>query len=131
METPTTSIEEAVANYVAAWNEPDPAPRARLLEQAVAEDVRIALDRREVRGRGAVAAEIAELHRRLPGVRGRLSTAVDVQGNVCRFAAQVERADGTSVAEMLDACECDASGRLRLILTFAGASIPRRDAPVE
>lgn len=124
-------IERAVQSYVAAWHERDHERRALLLAAAVSEDVHIAIAGREIAGRAALEMEIATFHKSYPKARGRLSTPIDIQVRVCRFAAVVEQPDGSSVAEMFDACTCDTSGRIKTIITFSGSSIAGTAPPAK
>ena len=123
------AIKRAVASYAAAWAERDPVRRADLLASAVTDDVRILIGagKREIRGRAALEAEIVDLQRRVPVVRVRVTSGIDVQGNLCRFTGVAEGPQGQIGAEASDACECDASGRIRLLFTLAGAALPPAD----
>jgi hypothetical protein len=123
------SIKHAVASYAAAWAERDAARRADLLTEAVTEDVRIVIGagKREIRGRAALEAEIVGLQRRVPVERVRVTSGIDVQGNLCRFTGVVEGPQGQIGPEASDACECDWSGRIRLLFTFTGAALPPAD----
>ena len=123
------SIKHAVASYAAAWAERDSARRADLLANAVTDDVRIVMGagKREIRGRAALEAEIVDLQRRMPVVRVRMTSGIDVQGNLCRYTGVAEGPQGQIGPEASDACECDASGRIRLLFTFAGVALPPAD----
>lgn len=125
MSTGSQQIEFAVTSYIAAWNECDADRRQMLLSIAVAENVYVAIAGREIVGRAALDDEIAGFHRTFPEARGRLSTMIDIQEQVCRFAAVVEQPDGSKLAEMFDACTCDASGRISRIITFSGVALER------
>jgi hypothetical protein len=123
------SIKRAVASYAAAWAERDPARRADLLASAVTDDVRIVIGagKREIRGREALEAEIVGFQRRVPDVRVRFTSGIDVQGSLARFTGVPEAPQGPIGPEASDACECDASGRIRLLFTFAGVALPPAD----
>jgi hypothetical protein len=123
------SIKRSVASYAAAWAERDPARRAELLASGVTDDVRIVIGagNREVRGRAALEAEIVAFHQRVSDVRVRVTSGIDVQGSLCRFTGRVEGHEGQIGPDAWDACECDASGRIRLVLTFAGVALPPAD----
>jgi hypothetical protein len=120
------SMKRAVASYAAAFAERDSARRADLLASAVTDDVRIVIGagRREIRGRAALEAEIVGFQGRVPDVRVRMTSGIDVQGNLCRFTGVVEGPQGQIGPEASDACECEASGRIRLLFTFAGVALP-------
>lgn len=118
--------ETAVETYVRACTERDAALRTRLLEACLAENVRMVTRSRSIDGRDAL---IQELNRFLGSPqlhRVRLISALDAGGTTFRYRALAELVDGTS-AEAFDAGELDASGRICLILTFAG---PLADAEV-
>jgi hypothetical protein len=123
------AIKRAVASLAAAWAERDPARRAELLASAVTDDVRMVIGagKREIRGRAALEAEIVGFQQRVTVVRVRVTSGIDVQGNLCRFTGVVEGPQGQIGVEASDACECDASGRIRLLFTFAGAAPPPAD----
>jgi hypothetical protein len=123
------AIERAVKSYAAAWAERDPVRRVELLAAAVTDDVRIvfATGKRELRGRAALEAEIVSLQRRLPVERVRVTSGIDVQGNLCRFTGAVDGPKGQIGPENFDTCECDASGRITLLMTFTGAALPPAD----
>ena len=122
-------MKHAVACYAAAFAERDPAGRAALLASAVTDDVRIVIGagNREIRGRAALEAEICAFQERVPVVRVRFTSGIDVQGSLCRFVGVVEGRDGPIGREASDTCECDATGRIRLLFTFAGAALPAAD----
>jgi len=123
------AIKRAVASLAAAWAERDPARRADLLASAVTEDIRMVMGagKRETQGLAAFEAEIVRLQQRVPVVRVRVTSGIDVQGNLCRFTGVVEGPQGPIGTEASDACECDASGRIRVLFTFAGAALPPAD----
>jgi hypothetical protein len=123
------SIKHAVTSYAAAWAERDPARRAELLAIAVTDDVRIVIGagKREIRGRAALEEEIIGLHQRMQVVRVRMTSGIDVQGNLCRFTGVLEGPQGQIGPEASDTCECDASGRIHLLFTFAGVALPPAD----
>jgi hypothetical protein len=52
-------------------------------------------------------------------LRIRVTSAIDARGTTFRYRAVAEFRDGTS-AESFDAGEIDGTGRISLILTFAG-----------
>jgi hypothetical protein len=112
-------VQIAVETYVRASLERDDAVRAKLFEECFAEDGRMVTQGREIRGRAALAAMFARVYAdpRLVGVR--VASAIDAQGTTFRYRAVADFRDGTST-EVFDAGEIDASGRISLILTFAG-----------
>jgi hypothetical protein len=122
-----SAAEAAVEKYIQAWAEPDAAVRAGLLEACFAEDGRMVTANREVRGRAALAADIARFHATAQLVRIRLLSEIDVRGNIFRYRGAADLRDGTS-PEAFDAGELDETGRISLVLTFAGP-LREREVP--
>jgi len=115
-----TAVELAVDRYIRLWSEPAAAAaRTALLEQCWADEGRLVTRSREIRGHAALAAEIEKVHADPTFLRIRVHDPIDAQGTTFRFRATLDRTDGTS-GEAFDAGEIDASGRISLILTFAG-----------
>ncbi len=112
-----SAIETVFDTYVSAFNEPDPAVRATMLEACWAEDGRLVSKSREVRGRAALADFMAQFAPKL--VRIRRVSVLDTGMTIFRIRAIADLRDGTS-AESFDAGEIDSDGRIKLILTFAG-----------
>jgi hypothetical protein len=121
-----SGVEVAVDTYIRAASERDPEARAALLEACFAADGRIVSRSREIRGRAAVADEIAKLLADPQLLRIRVLSAIDAGGTTFRFRSVVERRDGMNL-EFLDAGEVDATGRISLLLTFAGPLGPAAD----
>jgi SnoaL-like domain len=118
MPSPT---EVAARTYVAAWQEPDPAARARLIEACFAADGRIVAPGSVIRGRAELARAIGDLLADPRGLSARLVSAIDAQGPMFRFRSVVEDLDGRVVFDGFDAAEVDASGRITVLLAFSGA----------
>jgi len=116
-------VEKAVDTYIRASSERDPEARAAMLEACFAADGRIVTRSREIRGRAALADEIAKLLADPRLLRIRVLSAIDAGETTFRFRSVVERRDGTTL-EFHDAGEVDAAGRISLLLTFAGPLVP-------
>ena len=114
-----SNVEAAVDTYVRAASERDPEARAAMLEACFAADGRVVSRSREIRGRAALADEIAKLLADPQLLRIRVLSAIDAGGTSFRFRSIVERRDGRNL-EFFDAGEVDATGRISLVLTFAG-----------
>ena len=113
-----SAVEEAIEAYVRAWNERDPAARAKLIEKCFAVDGRIVTRSRTIRGRDGLEREIASLQADPQWKQVRLG-ATDAAGTTFRLHGFADRHDGTS-AHAFDAGEIDADGQIALILTFPG-----------
>jgi hypothetical protein len=113
------SVEIAVDSYIRAVSERDPEARAAMLEACFAADGRVVSRSREIRGRAALADVITRFLADPQLLRVRVVSAIDAGETTFRFRSVVERRDGTNL-EFFDAGEVDASGRISLVLTFAG-----------
>lgn len=82
-------IRASIEAYIAAWNECDAAKRTVLIQQACAEDLRMRTSGKRIDGRAELDALIAGFQQRRPGARAVLSSVIDVQGHVFRFAGRV------------------------------------------
>jgi hypothetical protein len=122
------AVAVAVDRYIRAWSERDPAARAALIEACFAADGRVVTRSPEIRGRAALAAAIESFLADPQFLRIRVTSAIDALGTTFRFRGVAERRDGTS-AEAFDAGEVDATGRIKLLLTFAGPLGDASDPP--
>ncbi len=114
-------MRENVSTYVATWNELDAAKRPAMIEQCCSEDFRIVTGGRVVAGRAGLAAMVTEFRSRFPAGRVSFTSRVEAHpSGSFRMTGAFEMPDGT-LAEALDAGECDEEGRIRTILTFVGA----------
>ena len=120
----SSSTEIAAQTYVAAWQEPDAAARARLIDACFAAEGRIVSPGAVIRGRAALAAAIDDLFADSRGLSVRLVSAIDVQGPIFRLRAVVEDRDSRIVFDGFDAAEVDADGRIAVLLAFGPAPIP-------
>ena len=112
-----SATEAAVLTYAAAWAEPDPDKRARMIEECFAADGRIATSGAGICGRAALAAAITEFRADPRGLSVRLAGAIDVQGRKFRISTVVEQRDGAA-SGFFDAGEVDADGRIAILITF-------------
>ena len=113
------AIERAVETYIRAWGERDASLREQLLEACFAADGRLVTRRRVIRGRAALAAEMARFHGATRWRSIRRTSAIDIGETTFRFRGVVELEDGT-LAEASDAGEVDAEGKISLLVTFDG-----------
>lgn len=112
-------VQVAAEAYIQAVCKSDYEVRLALFEACLADDVRMVTRSREIRGRATL---IEELNRFLSDpqlLRVRVTSAVDAEGTIFRYRAVADFRNGTS-AEAFDAGQIDETGRIKLILTFAG-----------
>jgi SnoaL-like domain len=112
-------VEIAVDTYIRAASARDPALRAQLVEACFAPEGRLVTRSGEIRGHAGVCAMLARFHADPQSRRIRVTSAIDARRTTFRYAAVAEFGDGRSL-EVFDAGEIDASGRIAVLLTFAG-----------
>lgn len=117
----SSPAEIAARTYVAAWQEADPAARARLIEACFAAEGRIVTPGTVIHGRAGLEKAIADLFADRRGLSARLTSAIDAQGSMFRFRSVVADRDGRVVFDGFDAAEVDAAGRITVLLAFSGA----------
>lgn len=113
------AIEGVVETYIQAWRERDPVLRERLLDACFASEGRFVTRRRVLRGRAALAAEMARFHAATGWHSIHLTSVIDTGETTFRFRGVVELDSGV-VAEASDAGEVDAEGKISLLITFDG-----------
>src|SRR5262249_44708265 len=118
--TGMADVQEIVAAYAAAWNEPDTAARRRALDRAWAEGGIYSDPTACVEGRDALGRDIGGFHAQMPGARILLTSGVDAHHGAIRFTWALRAADGTIVTEGIDFGELADDGRLRRITGFFG-----------
>jgi len=112
-------VETAIATYIRAGRERDPAVRAQLIAACFAEDVRFVTRSGVIHGRAGIDAMLSRALAD-PQILGfRMASVIDAAGTTFRYRSIVERRDGTSL-EFFDAGEIDADGRIVTILAFTG-----------
>ncbi len=115
----SSPVQTAVETYIRAWSEPDPSVRAAMVQACFAEDGRMVTRSREIRGHAGLTDEMTRLLADPRLLRIRVTSAIDARGTTFRFRGVAEHRDGATF-ESFDAGEIDASGRISLLLTFAG-----------
>ena len=117
-----TSINEAVAGYIAAWNETDAQHRRDLIARTWSEDGRYLDAHREGTRHAAIDAMIGAVPQRFAGYRFRLSSGIEAHNGRVRFSWS---AGGTDTAPLFfagtDFAELAEDGRLRMVTGFTDA----------
>src|SRR5437899_1390575 len=90
-------VEIAVATYIRAAGERDPAARASLLEACFAADARLVTRSGVIRGHAAIDAMIARFFADPQNLGFRMTSVIDAKGSTFRYASVVLRADGTEL----------------------------------
>lgn len=103
--------------YIATWNETDPAARRALIDQVWAADGQYVDPLAEVSGRDQIDAVIAAAQQQFAGMRFRLAGPVDAHHDQARFTWELGP-DDTSLVVGFDVVKRDAGGKLALVLGF-------------
>src|SRR5215217_2326971 len=104
-------VDETVAAYAAAWNEPDMAARRQLLDKAWATAGTYTDPTVQLEGRDALAQHISGFQKGLPGATIVPTSRTDVHHGTLRFSWRILKADGSTLSEGIDFGELDADGR--------------------
>jgi hypothetical protein len=117
-----STINETIANYIAAWNETDPGRRRDIVARTWADGGSYLDAHREGRGHAGIDAMIATVQEHFPGYRLRLASGIEAHHGRVRFswtAGGMEQAplfiggtDFSTVAE---------DGRLQAVTGFIDA----------
>ena len=113
-------ITETVDRYLSAWNEPDPARRAELIDAVWAEDGRLIDPPLTGEGHDGISEMAAALQQHYAGHRFRRVSGVDAHHDHLRFAWELVGPDGEVAIKGLDVGELGEDGRLRRITGFFG-----------
>lgn len=81
-----SSVNETIANYVAAWNETDAGRRRAAVERTWTADGSYLDSHRDGTGHAAIDAMIAAVQQRFPGYRFRLSSGIEAHHDRVRFS---------------------------------------------
>ncbi len=117
-------VDETVAAYGAAWNEPDIAARRELLEKAWAAGGTYTDPTVHLEGREALVQHISGFLKGLPGARIVPTSHADLHHGVLRFSWRILKPDGSTLSDGMDFGELDADGRIKRIVGFFGAFAP-------
>jgi len=112
------SVEESVTDYIASWNETDPARRAGLIAAVWREDGHYLDPMTEAHGRQQIEAMIAGLRQQLPDCAFSLVGPLQQHHEVARFCWQLGPAGGPPLMSGLDVAFFGADGRLRRLVGF-------------
>jgi hypothetical protein len=115
----TTTID----TYLAAWNEPDDAARAGLVEAALGADLWYRDAMLEADGRDSFNAVLGAVQAQFPGLVMRRTSAVDAHHDLVRFNWAFGAPGEEPMIAGVDVAKFDADGKLHRIIGFAGETI--------
>jgi hypothetical protein len=115
-----SDANNAVARYIAAWNERDDNERNALIAATYTDDATYVDPARNGKGHDGISSMIAAVHKQFPpAYRFRLKGTVDAYQNRARFQWE---AGGLSDAPLhfvgTDVIEMDGDGRIRTVTGF-------------
>jgi SnoaL-like protein len=104
--------------YIATWNETDPAARRALIDEVWSADGRYVDPMAEVAGREQIDAVIAAVQAQFTGMTFRLAGTVDGHHDQARFTWELGPESADALVVGFDVAQWDADGRLSLVLGF-------------
>jgi hypothetical protein len=117
-----STVNETVANYIAAWNETDAGRRRDIIARTWTDDGSYLDSHRDSTGHTAIDDMIAAVQERFPGYRFRLSSGIEAHHDRIRFSWI---AGGTEQAPLFfggtDFVVLAADGRMRAVTGFVDA----------
>ncbi|MGF1432273.1 nuclear transport factor 2 family protein [Kitasatospora sp. LaBMicrA B282] len=114
-----TNLQQLAEQYLATWNETDPAARRKLIDTHWAEDARYTDPLAEVAGRDAVDAAIAAVQGQFPGLVFTLGAGgVDAHHDLARFTWNLGPAGGEPLVIGFDVLIADEAGRISVVAGF-------------
>jgi hypothetical protein len=117
-----STVNETVANYIAAWNETDAGRRRDIIARTWTDDGSYLDSHRDSTGHTAIDDMIAAVQERFPGYRFRLSSGIEAHHDRIRFSWI---AGGTEQAPLFfggtDFVVLAADGRMHAVTGFVDA----------
>ncbi|WP_219219573.1 nuclear transport factor 2 family protein [Variovorax boronicumulans] len=117
MNTAALDATGIADDYIAVWNETDPARRRRLLEAGWQPDASYVDPMAQARGLDAIDALVGAVQQRYPGFRFHLKGQADAHGDNLRFAWTLGPAGAEDLIEGSDFAQLD-RGKLRAVTGF-------------
>ena len=118
-------MDDAIATYFAAWNEPDPVRCRELLERCVVREVELVHPSfGRSRGIDPLIERTGRYHSAMPGTTIVLASGIDAHNKLGRYAWRVLDEQGAETMAGIDVVELSGDGRLERILMFHGSLAP-------
>jgi len=118
------AVQDVVAAYVAAWNEPDGDRRRELLARSWADDATYCDPAVLLEGREALFEHARRFAERWPGATIEVTSGIDEHHGFVRFTWRVAGPDGTTLRHGTDFGTVGSHGRLTGIVGFFGSPGP-------
>lgn len=111
-------VAKIAADYIALWNEVDPARRKALIAKAWTEDATYVDPMMQGSGHAEIDALVGAVHQRFPGHRFALTGSADGHGDRLRFSWALAAAGAEPIARGTDFGSIAGDGRLTAITGF-------------
>ncbi len=111
-------MTDLVENYLACWNETDPAARRALIDRHWSADPSYRDPMVQVRGRDALDTTIGAVQQQFPGFVFTPGGAVDAHHDQARFTWNLGPAGAEPLVVGFDVVVTDAEGRIETVLGF-------------
>jgi hypothetical protein len=115
--TPATEVEQLIDQYIAAWNETDPATRRALIARTWTEDGRYLDPLMSGEGHDGIDAVVGAVQTQFPGHRFRRTGELDTHHDRVRFSWELGPEEGAALAGGID-FGVIVNGRLQSITGF-------------
>jgi len=114
-----TNLQQLAEQYLATWNETDPAARRKLIDTYWAADLSYTDPLVEAVGRDALDATLGAVQQQFPGLVFTLGEAgVDAHHRQARFTWNLGPAGGEALVVGFDVLTSDDEGRIATVLGF-------------
>ncbi len=114
------ATKDTVEAYMSAWNEPDAARRAAIIEKCWSESATYTDPMSDVTGRDGLSALIAGFQQQMPGAGITFTSGIDEHHGRIRFGWKLT--DAPTPMEGIDVGRIGSDGRLEMIIGFWGAN---------
>jgi SnoaL-like domain len=113
-----SGFTQLAEQYIATWNETNPAARRALINETWSQDGRYIDPLAEVTGRDQIDALIAAAQAQFTGMTFRLAGVVDAHHDQARFTWELGPDGADAIVIGFDVAQRDTDGRLALVLGF-------------
>jgi hypothetical protein len=113
-----SDFDSLVEQYLAAWNETDPAARRTAIDALFADDISYVDPMAAVRGRDQLDGLIGAVHQQFPGFVFAPDGPVDAHHGQARFTWALGRPGEEPAVIGFDVAELGADGRIQRVLGF-------------
>jgi hypothetical protein len=117
-EASMADIAKIAADYIALWNEVDPARRKVLIAKAWTEDATYVDPMMQGRGHAEIDALVGAVHQRFPGHRFTLAGSADGHNDSLRFSWALAAEGAEPIARGTDFGSIANDGRLSAVTGF-------------